>query len=188
MQGIRVGYVRVSTQEQSLSRQLAGVQIDKCFEDKQSGKDRERPGLTQMIEFVREGDTVVVHSLDRLARNLVDLKEIVNDITKKGVTVEFVKERLIFSKDDDNPFSVLLMSVLGSFAEFERALIKQRQLEGIIIAKNNGAFKGRKKALSPTSIDELRKRVRNGEVKAKVARDYDISRVTLYEYLKTNED
>jgi DNA invertase Pin-like site-specific DNA recombinase len=117
--GQRVGYVRVSTVDQSTARQLEGVQLDRVFEDKASGKDRNRPQLSALLQFVREGDTVVVHSMDRLSRNLDDLRSTVTGLTRRGVRVEFVKESLAFN-GDDSAMSHLLLSVMGAFAEFER--------------------------------------------------------------------
>ena len=137
--------------------------------------------------FVRSGDTVFVHSMDRLARNLDDLRRIVQTLTGKGVQIEFVKEHLTFT-GDDSPMANLMLSVMGAFAEFERALIKERQLEGIALAKKRGAFKGRKKSLSQATVAELRQRIAAGMSKAQVAREAGISRETLYKYLKEAED
>ncbi len=133
--GLQVGYLRVSALDQKEVRQLDGLELDKRFTDKVSGKDRNRPHLEQMIEFVREGDTVFCHSMDRLARNLDDLRLLVKKLTGKGVKVCFVKESLTFT-GEDSPMANLLLSVMGAIAEFERELIKERQREGIAIAKN----------------------------------------------------
>src|SRR5262245_45033494 len=118
MKGQRVGYIRVSTVEQNTERQLDGVNLDKRFADKASGKDTQRPQLAAMLEFVREGDTVVVHSMDRLARNLDDLRRLVTTLTERGIKVEFVKESLTFTPDKESPMARLLLSVMGAFAEF----------------------------------------------------------------------
>ena len=185
MQSQRVGYVRVSTVDQNTDRQLENITADKVFVDKVSGKDVNRPELQAMVSYVRAGDTVVVHSLDRLARSMVDLRSIVEQLVAKGVSVEFVKERLYFSKDKkDSPTDTLMLNILSSFAEFERALIRERQQEGIKIAKANGAYRGRKKALAPSQVEGLHARVssRQGTV-AEVAKELGISRTTLYEYL-----
>ena len=136
-----------------------------------------------MLEFVREGDAVVVHSMDRLARNLDDLRKLVMGLTKRGIRVEFVKESLTFT-GEDSPMATLLLNVMGSFAQFERELIKERQREGIAIAKKKGVYKGRKPSLTPEQAAELRKRVASGEKKAGIARDFHISRETLYQYLR----
>lgn len=180
---MRVGYVRVSTEEQNDARQVSGLEVDKLFADKASGKSTAaRPQLEAMLGFVREGDTVVVHSMDRLARNLDDLRRLVRSLTKDGVQVEFIKEHLVFT-GDDSPMSNLLLSVMGAFAEFERELIRERQREGIAQAKRAGAYKGRAHALSPTRAAQLREALAAGESKAALARQYGISRQTIYRYL-----
>jgi len=183
MVGHRIGYVRVSTIEQNEVRQLEGIPLDKIFTDKASGKDIERPQLEQLLSFVREGDTVVIHSMDRLARNLDDFRSIVNDLIERKVKVEFVKEGLTFT-GEDSPMAILMLSVMGAFAEFERSLIKERQREGIEAAKKRGAYKGRKKSLSKDTINELIQRIDNGETKTDLAKEYGISRETLYQYLR----
>ena len=94
--------------------------------------------------LLREGDTVIVHSMDRLARNLDDLRQLVRTLTGRGINIQFVKESLTFT-GEDSPMATLLLSVMGAFAEFERALIRERQLEGIALAKQRGAYKGRRR-------------------------------------------
>ena len=183
MQGQRIGYVRVSSFDQNPERQLEQVEVGKIFTDKASGKDTRRPALDSLLAFVREGDTVVVHSMDRLARNLDDLRCLVQKLTRRGVRIEFVKECLTFT-GEDSPMANLMLSVMGAFAEFERALIRERQREGIALAKQRGAYRGRKKALSPERIAELRQRIKAGEQKAKLAREFGISRETLYQCLR----
>jgi len=184
MHGQRIGYIRVSTLDQNPDRQLEGVQVSKVFIDKASGKDTQRPQLEALLSYVREGDTLVVHSMDRLARNLDDLRRIVQQLTGRGVRIEFVKEALTFT-GEDSPMANLLLSVMGAFAEFERALIRERQREGISLAKQRGVYRGRKKALSESRIEELLRRIENREPKAGLAREFGISRATLYEYLRT---
>ncbi len=183
MHGQRIGYIRVSSFDQNPERQLDHVQVDKQFIDKASGKDTLRPQLDAMLSFARDGDTVVVHSMDRLARNLDDLRRLVQQLTKRGIRIEFVKESLTFT-GEDSPMANLLLSVMGAFAEFERALIRERQREGIALAKQRGAYRGRKKALVDGQIVELRRRAGAGEPKATLAREFGISRETLYQYLK----
>ena len=183
MLGHRIGYIRVSTFEQNPERQLENVPVDKVFIDKASGKDVQRPQLDALLSFVREADTVVVHSMDRLARNLDDMRRLVQNLTKRGVRIEFVKESLTFT-GEDSPMANLMLSVMGAFAEFERALIGERQREGIALAKQRGAYRGRKKALSPEAVTKLRQRVAAGEQKAKLAREFGISRETLYQYMR----
>jgi len=183
MNGQRIGYVWVSTLDQNPDRQLDGVAVDRVFTDHASGKDTARPQLDNLLRFARDGDTVVVHSMDRLARNLDDLRRVVRSLTGRGIRVEFVKEGLTFT-GEDAPMATLLLSVMGAFAEFERALIRERQREGIALAKQRGVYRGRKKALSDATAAELRRRVAAGEAKASLAREYGISRETLYQYLR----
>jgi DNA invertase Pin-like site-specific DNA recombinase len=182
--GKRVGYIRVSTLDQKTDRQLEGVDLDKRFTDKASGKDMKRPQLEAALQYLREGDVLVVHSMDRLARNLDDLRKVVTDLTSRGIVIEFVKERLTFT-GEDSAMSKLLLSVMGAFAEFERALLKERQREGIAIAKKKGVYKGRKPSLSADRATELRRRASAGEKKSALAREFKISRETLYSYLAT---
>ena len=183
MTGKRIGYIRVSTLDQNPQRQLENVPLDKIFTDQASGKDTQRPQLEALLAFVREDDIVIVHSMDRLARNLDDLRALVKNLTQRGVQVEFVKEGLRFT-GEDAPMAQLLLSVMGAFAEFERALIRERQREGIALAKKRGVYRGRKKTLSPEKITEAKAQVALGIPKAKVARNFGISRETLYQYLK----
>jgi DNA invertase Pin-like site-specific DNA recombinase len=183
LRGQRIGYVRVSSFDQNPERQLDQVQVDRIFTDKASGKDTKRPQLEALLSFAREGDTIVVHSMDRLARNLDDLRRLVQTLTKRGIRIEFVKECLNFT-GEDSPMANLLLSVMGAFAEFERALIGERQREGIALAKQRGAYRGRRKALVTNQVIQLHQRVSAGEPKATLAREYGISRQTLYQYLK----
>jgi DNA invertase Pin-like site-specific DNA recombinase len=183
--GKRIGYVRVSSVDQNEQRQLEGVQLDKKFTDKASGKDTNRPQLQAALEYLREGDVLVVHSMDRLARNLDDLRKIVTELTGRGVVVEFVKEHLAFTTED-NAVSKLLLSVMGAFAEFERSLIKERQREGIALAKQNGIYRGRKPSLTPDEAQQVRSRAAAGEKRAALAREFGISRETVYQYLRTS--
>ena len=184
MSGQIIGYRRVSSEGQNLDRQLDGLQLDQLFEEKISGKDTDRPELQRMTEYARKGDTVVVHSLDRLARSLLDLRKIVADLNNKGVAVRFVKEGMEFDAGSEEPFKVLMLNMLGSFAEFERSLIKSRQAEGIRLAKQRGAYKGRSKSLNAEQATEARARVAAGVPKARVAKDLGVTRQTLYKYLE----
>ncbi len=184
MAGQQVGYIRVSSVDQSTARQLEGVALDRTFTDKASGKDVRRPELEAMVDFVRDGDTVVVHSMDRLARNLDDLRGIVRKLTAKGIEVHFVKEQLSFT-GEDSAMGTLLLSVMGAFAEFERSLIRERQREGIELARRRGAYRGRRRSLSQDQVAELRQRAESGVPKAALAREFGISRETLYQYLRT---
>ena len=183
MDGQRVGYVRVSSFDQNPDRQLEAVSVARTYTDKASGKDTQRPELDRLLAYVRDGDTMVAHSMDRLARNLDDLRRIVQNLTRRGVRVEFVKEGLTFT-GDDSPMATLMLSVMGAFAEFERALLRERQREGIALAKQRGAYRGRKRSLNAEQIGEVKRRIAAGEQKARVARDMGISRETVYQYLR----
>jgi len=184
MAGQRVGYVRVSTLDQRTDRQLDGVELDRVFTEKASGKDVVRPQLDALLAFVRDGDTVVVHSMDRLARNLDDLRRLVRVLTGKGVRVQFVTENLTFT-GEDSAMATLLLSVMGAFAEFERALIRERQREGIAQARLRGAYRGRKRSLTTQKVAELRRRALAGESRTLLAKDFGISRETVYQYLRS---
>lgn len=177
----RVGYQRVSAVDQNTARQLDGIELDKVFTDRASGKDANRPELARALDYVREGDTLVVHSMDRLARNLEDLRRLVRELTAQGVKVEFVKENLTFS-GDDSPMSTLLLSMLGAVAEFERSMILERQREGIALAKAAGKYKGRKPSLTEEQAEELRARLAAGESVTALAREFGVSRQTVYNY------
>jgi DNA invertase Pin-like site-specific DNA recombinase len=183
MDGQRIGYVRVSSFDQNPDRQLEAVSVTRTYTDKASGKDTRRPELDRLLTYVRDGDTVVVHSMDRLARNLDDLRRIVQTLTRRGIRIEFVKEGLTFT-GEESPMANLMLSVMGAFAEFERALLRERQREGIALAKRRGAYRGRKPALNSEQIGEVKRRIAAGEPKARVARDMGISRETVYQYLR----
>ena len=138
-----------------------------------------------MLSYIREGDTLVVHSLDRLGRSLDDLRKLVTDLNSRGVVVKFLKENLTFAGDDsDTSLSKLMFNMLGAFAEFERSLIRERQREGIAAAKKKGVYRGRKPSLNADQASDLRNRVASGEKKAALAREFGISRETLYQYLR----
>ena len=149
------------------------------------GKDIARPQLAALRGFVRDGDTVIVHSMDRLARNLDDLRRIVRDLTGRGVRVQFLTEHLTFT-GDDTAMATLLLSVMGAFAEFERALIGERQREGIALAKKRGAYLGRTPSLNQEQASTLRRRAAEGVAKATLAREFGISRETVYQYLRAD--
>jgi DNA invertase Pin-like site-specific DNA recombinase len=186
MTGQNVGYVRVSTLIQNTARQLDGVVLDKVFEDKASGKNTDRPELTACLAHLRDGDTLHVHSMDRLCRNLDDLRRIVKDLTGRGVVVRFHKEGLTFT-GEDSPMSNLLLSMLGAVAEFERSITLERQREGIAIAKGEGKYRGRKPSLTAEGVRELQRRAAAGEKKAALAREFGVSRETVYSYLALAE-
>ncbi len=147
----QVAYRRVSSLDQSTARQLDGQTFDEVFEDKVSGATTERPALQDMLRFVRKGDCVHVHSIDRLARSLEDLLSLVKGLIAKGVAVRFHKEQLDFT-GEANPMQELMLSLLGSVAQFERSMIRERQREGIAKAKEKGVYKGRVKTIDDAAI------------------------------------
>ena len=187
--GKRIGYVRVSSADQNDARQLDGVTLDKIFTDKASGKDTNRPQLKAMREFVREGDVIFVHSMDRLSRSLSDLQSVVEDLTGDGVTVTFVKESLTFEPPSTGAdahktaYSTLMLQLLGAVGQFERALIKERQREGIAIAKANNLYKGRKPKLDKAGVENLQRMVTDNVSKVDIAKKLGISRASVYAYL-----
>jgi len=178
---MRLGYIRVSSQDQNTARQLDGVTVDRLFTDKLSGKSTDRPALQELLRTVSKGDTVLVHSLDRLARNAEDLLRIVRELNEKGVSVEFVTQNLRFCGGSD-PMGKLMLTLLGAFAEFERSMIRSRQSEGIAVAKTKGVYA---KALTAEEARELKRRAAlPGADKKALAGQYGISRPTLYSYLR----
>ena len=184
--GLHIGYVRVSAVDQNELRQLDGLELDRTFTDKASGKDVSRPQLELLLSFIRDGDTLVCHSMDRLARNLDDLRKLVVDLTERGIHVQFLKESLTFT-GEDSPMANLLLSVMGAFAQFERELIRERQREGIALAKKRGAYVGRKRALNPAQASVLLKRVAAGESKTLLAQELGVTRDTIYRYMGRGE-
>jgi DNA invertase Pin-like site-specific DNA recombinase len=180
-----IGYIRVSTLDQNTERQLDGVDLDKTYEEKISGATTKRPQLQACLDYLRDGDTLHVHSIDRLARSLRDLENIVIDLNGRGVAVNFHKENLLFT-GEDNPTQTLLFQMIGAVAQFERAIIRERQAEGIAKAKAKGKYKGRKPKLSEGEINSLKQECANGGDKSKLAIKYGISRQTLYRIIKEN--
>ena len=178
-----IGYIRVSSEDQNTARQLEGLELDKVYTDTLSGKDMFRPQLQNLLEYIREGDTLIVHSMDRLARNLDDLRALVNKLTASHITVRFMKEGLTFT-GDDSPMSKLLLSVMGAVAEFERAHIRERQQEGIRLAKLKNVYKGRTPKLNQEQIALLYERFRLGHKKTHIARDFNICSETLYKHYR----
>ena len=177
---MRIGYRRVSSQDQNLDRQ----QLDACekvFEEKASaGKGSDRPALDALLDFAREGDEIVVHSIDRLARDLADLQRLLEHLNAKGVTVSFLSERLTFSAAQDDPFARLQLHLLGAFSQFERAIIRKRQAEGIAKAKAKGVYRGRKASIDPSQVKELN---RAGLGATAIAERLGIGRASVYRLL-----
>lgn len=173
--GQTVGYLRVSSFEQNESRQLEGMELDRVFLDRASGKNIQRLQLEGLTKFVREGDVVVCHSMDRLGRNLVDLRKTVGELTSRKIGVRFIKENLTLT-GHDSPMATLLLSMMGWFAEFEVAWSQERQREGVFI--------GRKRLLTPDRATELTRRLGQGRSKAAVARELRLDRTTVYRYIR----
>jgi DNA invertase Pin-like site-specific DNA recombinase len=186
MAGKKIAYIRVSSEGQNTSRQdqqIEELHVDKVFSEKVSGKNiQDRPQFQMMLEYAREDDIIYCADLSRWGRSLIDIKTTVTSLTSKGVTVVFLKENLTFSGNDD-PMSNLLLGILSSLSEWERAVIKSRQMEGVKIAQERGIYKercGRKPKLSEEQIEEVKRRVEAGEKRADVALAYGVSRQTVY--------
>ncbi|MBP0939986.1 recombinase family protein [Pseudomonas alliivorans] len=176
-----VGYKRVSTVDQTTARQLDGMTFAQVFEDKVSGSTTQRPALQEMLRYVREGDTIHVHSIDRLACSLVDLLGLVSDLKARGVNVHFHKENLLFT-NEQNANQDLMLSMMGAVvAQFERSMIKERQREGIAGAKARGTYKG---GVKTTNADAIRTHVANGASYRDTAKALGVSLSTVQRAMK----
>ena len=163
------GYARVSTKDQNLERQLAVLEpiCDKIVTEKESGKSTsERPELLNLLSHLREGDTLITHSIDRLARNTRDLLEMIDNLVERGITVQFLANSMSF---DNSPQSRLILTMMGAVAEFERGMIASRRNEGIAIAKEAKKYKGKQK---------------NKELHNKIAKLCDCGRATVFRVKK----
>jgi DNA invertase Pin-like site-specific DNA recombinase len=178
MTGHSVGYIRVSSTDQHTDRQLDGITLDRTFTEQISGKDRQRPQLTECLAYLRQGDTLHVHSIDRLARNLMDLQQIIDTLTGRGVAVRFEKEQLVFDGATGNPMQRLMLQMLGAFAEFERSMIRERQREGIAAAQKKGRHLGAPRQLSDDQVTEITARATDRA--SALAAEYGVSRQTIY--------
>lgn len=176
-----VAYIRVSSTDQNTDRQLSatGIEFEKTFKDECSGGSTNRPGLDRLLEYVRQGDVVHVHSIDRLARNLQDLLSLLKALTNNGVSVRFHKENLTFT-GKDNPFQELQLQIIGAVAQFERSMIKERQREGIEKAKAQGAYKGRKKSIDRRLVHHLKDQ---GLGPTAIAKEMGVSRMSIHRIL-----
>ncbi len=188
VKGKRLGYIRVSSGTQNLDRQLHGIEVDKMFEDKISGvtNARERPGLDALLEYARDGDWIIVHSMDRLSRSVIDLLGLIESLVKQQITIQFIKENLTIS-GDESPFTQFIIHVLGAVSQFERSISKERQREGIARAKERGVYKNRKKNLSPDQMANILKHLKMGVTKTTISDTYGISRMTLERRLQEYE-
>ena len=185
---MKVAYVRTSTEEQNEARQMEamkGFGIDKYFIEKKSGKNTtDRPQLQALLEFVREGDTVYIHSLDRLARSTQDLLNIVEQLQAKGVELHSDKEAI----DSNTPTGKLMLTMIAAINQFERENLLERQREGIAIAKEQGKYKGRKQ-LKPEAWGEAYSKYKAREIKSvsELAKVLGISRPTVYKLIEQEE-
>ncbi len=183
---MKFGYVRVSTTEQNEARQIEALKeqdlkAEAIFTDKASGVTRDRPALNELMTKLREGDEVVVVSMDRLARSLVDLQQLVKEITGKGASICFMREGQVFSGDKQDPMATLMLGVLGAVAQFERDIIKQRQTEGIEAAKERGVYKGGKPTIDRKKVAEL---IKQGMNKSAIARELRVDRSSVIRIAK----
>ena len=179
-------YIRVSTALQNTDRQLLNVSCNREYTDKLSGKDTNRPQLQAMLDNLREGDIINVHSMDRLARNVQDLLSLIDTIMKKGATIKFHKENLTFEANKKtDAFQKLMLTLLGAVSEFEREILLERQREGIAIAKQKGKYKGGKKKLSNEQIHEIKAVVMDRTTNiSQLAKKYNVTRQTIYNLVK----
>lgn len=183
IKGKAIAYKRVSTPEQNPARQLEGIEFDKEFVEYASGRSVHRPVLNQLIEYVREDDMVYVHSMDRLARNSKDLRDVIDKLISKGASVHFRKESLTF-KNDNSSISMLMLGIMGAIAEFEGAMIHERLMEGISAAKKRGVYKKRKRKMNDEKIEQMKKLLQTRKPKTKIALELGITTMTLYKYIK----
>lgn len=185
MSGQTVSYLRVSSTDQNLARQREIVgHVDREFAEHVSARSTvDRAQLAECIAYLREGDTLRVASIDRLARSLVDLRSLVDTITAKGAVLVFVQEGLAFSREADDPRATFMLGILGSLAEFERSLIRERQADGVALAKKAGIYPGRKRILTPQQEEEIRQRCAAGANRNALAREFGVSRATIFRTL-----
>lgn len=182
--GQKIGYIRVSTIEQNTESQkslLQNFKLDKVFEEKVSGKNTQRPQLQAMLEYVREGDTVYVKDLSRLARNTKDLLDIVEYLNNKDVGLFSIKESI----DTSSNFGKLMITFLGAIYEFERANLLERQKDGIAVAKKLGKYKGRKQIKKPANFSEIYEKWKNRKISSlNTIRELNISEYAFYKFVR----
>ena len=181
-------YIRVSTIEQNTERQLRDVVCDRVYEEKISGKDTNRPQLQAMLSNIRSGDIINIHEMSRLARNTRDLLNLVEEITSKGATIIFHKENITFNGNEkQDPYQKMMMTMLGAVAELERSILLERQREGIALAKLHNKYKGGKNKLTTEQVAELITLRKQGMPIARIAKQFIITRPTVYSYLRNEE-
>ena len=183
-----IAYIRVSTVDQNTDRQLAELEFSRTFTDQTSGKDTHRPALQECLDYLRTGDTLHVHSIDRLARNLKDLQGMVETLNQRGVNIQFHKENMTFGADATNSMNKLMLQMMGAFAEFERAVIRERQREGIERAKLAGKYThgkgGRKQSIDRMLVQQLRQ---DGVSLRKIAKQVGCSLSSVQRCLKQSD-
>lgn len=181
-------YIRVSTIEQNTERQLRDVVCDRVYEEKISGKNTNRPQLQAMLSNIRSGDIINIHEMSRLARNTRDLLNLVEEITSKGATIVFHKENLTFKGNEkQDTYQKMMMTMLGAVAELERSILLERQREGIALAKLHNKYKGGKNKLTTEQVAELNTLRKQGMPIARIAKQFKITRPTVYSYLRNEE-
>ena len=181
-------YIRVSTIEQNTERQLRDVVCDRLYEEKISGKDTNRPQLQAMLSNIRSGDIINIHEMSRLARNTRDLLNLVEENTTKGATIVYHKENLTFKgSEKQDPYQKMMMTMLGAVAELERSILLERQREGIAVAKLHNKYKGGQPKLTAEQVAELNTLRKQGMPIARIAKQFKITRPTVYSYLRNEE-
>lgn len=187
VKGQKIGYARVSSASQHLDRQLVELEqhaTDRIFSDTVSGKNTERPGFEEMMRYLREDDELVVCSMDRLSPSLKDLLDVTGELRQRGVRVVFLKEGIrLEPKGNADPMTELIFAMMGAIAQFERSLIRERQQEGIELAKKKSIYKGRK-PVDAELLEKAKKKIEAGVPVARVARELKIGQTTIYKYLK----
>ena len=188
MKGISSSQISICNSAQNTGRQLEGIEVDRIFVDRASGKNTDRPKFQEMLNYDREGDRVIVHSMDRFARSLKDLVTEVDKLVKRGIAIQFVKENITFTAQS-TPMDNLMLQLMGAFAQFEREIILERQKEGIKLASSQGKYKGRVHKLKPDQAEALRQDWKEGKYPSKMAlgQAFGISRQAVYRYLKAGE-
>jgi DNA invertase Pin-like site-specific DNA recombinase len=188
MTGTKVAYIRVSTIDQNLEQQkelLSKYGIERWYEEKASAKDTNRTKFQEMMDWVREGDTIYIRDFSRLARSTQDLLNITNQLKEKGVKLVSEKENI----DSSTPHGELMLTMIGAINAFERANMLERQREGIAIAKQKGMYKGRKEIERPSNWDDVYKRWKHREITAKQAmEETELKRTTFYKLIKEDEE
>jgi len=179
---MKLAYIRVSTTEQNTDRQI--IEADKTFIDKVSGANTNRPELIKLKDHARAGDIVICHDISRLARNLKDLKDLIEFFINQGVAVKFLKENMIFTADKQNPMNELMLNMLGAVYQFERDIMKQRQAEGIAQAKLKGVYKGRTTSMRLRSA--ILDAYKNGTSQRNIAKDLETSLSTVQRVIKAH--